>query len=126
MTQEQRFEEMGPDEIPGRAEGLKAEGYRMVQICAIAMDSATELIYSFDRDHSLLNLKAVVPFGMGVRSITPTYWAAFVYENEIHDLFGVEFEDSKLDYKGNFFRTGTETPWKRPDVKEGARWARGR
>ena len=56
-----------------------------------------------------------VPFGTSVRSITPVYWAAFVYENEVHDLFGVEFEDSKLDYKGNFFRMSAKTPWKGPE-----------
>lgn len=124
--QEQRFEDLAPADVPAKAAELKAAGYRMVQICGITGEGATELIYSFDRDHAMLNLRVVVPFGTPVKSITPTYWAAFVYENEIHDLFDVEFADSQLDYKGNFFRTGTKHPWKGPEKKEGERWERER
>ena len=126
MFQEQRFEELSPEDVPGKAEELKAEGYRMVQICGITGEGATELVYSFDRDHSMVNYNVTVPFGTAVKSITPTYWEAFVYENEIHDLFDVEFEDSQLDYKGNFFRTGTKTPWKGPGAKGAERWERER
>ncbi len=126
MFQEQRFKKLSPEAVPGKAEELKAEGYRMVQICGITGEGSTELVYSFDKDHSLVNYNVTVPFGTVVKSITPTYWAAFVYENEIHDLFDVEFEDSQLDYKGNFFRTSTKTPWKGPEAKEAERWERER
>ena len=126
MFQEQRFKKLSPEAVPGKAKELKAEGYRMVQICGITGEGSTELVYSFDKDHSLVNYNVTVPFGTVVKSITPTYWAAFVYENEIHDLFDVEFEDSQLDYKGNFFRTSTKTPWKGPEAKEAERWERER
>ena len=45
-----------------------------------------------------------------------------MYENEVHDLFDVEFADSKLDYKGNFFRMSKKAPWKGPEAapKEGS------
>lgn len=117
MLQEQSFEELSPDEIPEKAAKLKSQGYRMVQICGIPATGTNDLVYSFDKDMKLLNLKVSVPFGQSIGSITPTYWAAFVYENEIHDLFGVEFSDSQLDYKGNFFRVSDKTPWKGPDAK---------
>lgn len=118
MFQEQRFKKLSPEAVPGKAEELKAEGYRMVQICGITGEGSTELVYSFDKDHSLVNYNVTVPFGTVVKSITPTYWAAFVYENEIHDLFDVEFTDSKLDYKGNFFRMSQKTPWKGKEAEE--------
>ena len=35
MFQEQRFKKLSPEAVPGKAEELKAEGYRMVQICGI-------------------------------------------------------------------------------------------
>ncbi|MDO5861484.1 MAG: NADH-quinone oxidoreductase subunit C [Thermoplasmata archaeon] len=117
MNQDQNFEVLSPEAVPETAARLKSEGYRMVQICAITMEGASELVYSFDKDQKLLNLKVTVPFGTPVKSITPSYWAAFVYENEIHDLFDVEFTDSELDYKGNFFRVSTKTPWKGPEAK---------
>ena len=114
---EQRFETLRPEDIPGKAEELFSQGYRMVQICGITKEGYTKLLYSFDKDFELVNYTVDVPFDTPIGSITPYYWAAFVYENEIHDLFGVEFTDSKLDYKGNFFRMSNKTPWKGPAAK---------
>ena len=120
MTEEhtQTFETAAPGDIPALAESLKAEGYRMVQICGFFNDTATTEIYTFDKDFDVRNFKVDIPFGTQVKSITPWYWAAFVYENEIHDLFDVEFTDSKLDYKGNFFRMSQKTPWKGKEAEE--------
>ena len=116
----QRFIEIGCDDILGTAETLHSDGYRMVQICGVTKKGRTELVYSFDKEHEMVCYRTEVPFGTAVKSITPEYWAAFVYENEIHDLFGVEFEDSRLDYKGNFFRMSAKTPWKGSEQEEGA------
>lgn len=117
MIQRQSFEEMDPDAVPETVGRLKEEGYRMVQICAVPVEGGNDLVYSFDKDMELLNLKVYVPFDRGMESITPIYWAAFVYENEIHDLFGVEFMGSQLDYGGNFFRISKKTPWKGLEAK---------
>ena len=46
-----------------------------------------------------------------VESITGTYWPAFIYENEMHDLFGIKFMHMELDYEGNFFKVAEPTPW---------------
>ena len=116
----QRFIEIGYNDILGTAQTLHSDGYRMVQICGVTKQGMTELIYTFDKDHAMVCYRTEVPFGKVIKSITSEYWAAFVYENEIHDLFGVEFTDSKLDYKGNFFRMSAKTPWKGAEQKEGA------
>ena len=108
----QVFQEVDHSEIPSLAKRMRSEGYRMVQICGVTKKGETEMVYSFDRDHEMVCYKVHVPFGTSVGSITPEYWAAFVYENELHDLFGVEFTDSRLAYKGNFFRMSVTTPWK--------------
>lgn len=118
MRQEQSFETIDAAAVRETAAGMKADGYRIVQICAIPEDGGAELIYSFDRGLSLRNLKVHVTSDAAVDSITGSYWSAFVYENEIHDLFGVTFRDMAQDYKGGFFRTGTKTPWRNPDPKE--------
>lgn len=120
--EEQSFETASPGEIPGIAERLKDEGYRLVQLCGVTKEGYTEVLYTFDKDFKLRNYRVDVPFGTQVKSITPWYWSAFVYENEVHDLFDVEFTDSKLDYKGNFFRMSAKTPWKGKPAnhKEGA------
>ncbi|MDY5678741.1 MAG: NADH-quinone oxidoreductase subunit C [Candidatus Methanomethylophilaceae archaeon] len=114
----QEFKEIEYSEIPALAKRMLAGGYRMVQICGVTKEGENELVYSFDKDHEMVSYKVHVPFGTTIGSITPEYWAAFVYENEIHDLFGVEFTDSKLDYKGNFFRMSVKTPWKGAEKKD--------
>ena len=116
----QEFIEIGYGDVLGTARKLHSEGYRMVQICGVTGQGETELIYTFDKDHEMVCYRTAVPFGGTVESITSEYWAAFVYENEIHDLFGVGFADSRLDYKGNFFRMSAETPWKGAEKKGGA------
>lgn len=116
----QEYLDLKHTEVLIRAAELNKAGYRIVQICGIPAEGRTELLYSFDKDHDLLSYKVSVPFGETVASITPEYWAAFVYENEVHDLFGVEFTDSQLDYKGNFFRMSSVTPWKGPEAGKGA------
>ncbi len=118
MSQEQVFRDTDIGSVKAEAAKLKEDGYRMVQICAIPQDGSAELIYSFDKDLAMVNLRLTVPNGTHVESITPSFWSAFIYENEVHDLFGVDFDGMVLDYKGNFFRTGQPTPWKK-DVKEG-------
>jgi ech hydrogenase subunit D len=59
----------------------------------------------------LLNLKLEVKEGQEVASISDIVWHAFIYENEMHDLFGVTFKNLALDYGGHFFKTSEPTPW---------------
>lgn len=120
--EEQYFETASPEDVPGIAERLKGEGYRLVQLCGVTKEGLTEVLYTFDKEFKLRNYRVDVPFGTQVKSITPWYWSAFVYENEVHDLFDVEFTESRLDYKGNFFRMSAKAPWKGKPVerKEGS------
>ena len=59
------------------------------------------------------NLRVVVPLEGSVMSVTSQYWYAFVWENEIHDLFGlnVEFIAPEVDYGGKFFHLAKPMPW---------------
>lgn len=113
-TAVQNFETVELSNLISRVGDFKAEGYRLVQICGVNLDDDTyEILYSFDKDHVLTNLRLQVRIGVDeVESITGFFWPAFIYENEIHDLFGIQFNHSALDYKGTFFRIAEETPWK--------------
>ena len=110
----QNFETVSLSNLITKVGDLKANGYRLVQICGVNLDDDTyEILYSFDKDHVLTNLRLDVKIDVDeVESITGFYWPAFIYENEIHDLFGVQFNHNALDYKGTFFRIAEETPWK--------------
>ncbi len=90
---------------------MKAEGYRLGQICATKVSEGFEIIYSLDKDHSLRNLKLTIPEEEEIMSVTGVYWAAFIYENEMQDLFGVKIKHMALNYGGHFFKVAEPTPW---------------
>ena len=107
----QDFQPVATSELLERVRKLKDDGYRFLQACATPKEDGAEILYSFDKDHILLNLKVRVKDGEEVESITASYWPAFIYENEMHDLFGIPFLHNALDYNGNFFVTAEPTPW---------------
>lgn len=107
-----QVENIDVDDILDRASTLKEQGYRLVQIEATNVEGGQEITYSFDRDYELINLRVTLPQGEPIMSITGPYFAAFVYENEIKDLFGVNVKHLALDFNGNFFKTSVDQPWK--------------
>jgi ech hydrogenase subunit D len=98
-------------ELTDRVQDMKDGGYRLGQLCAAKVGEQFHLLYSFDKDCTLTNLKLAVKEGEAIPSITGVYWPAFIYENEIQDLFGFEFKHLKLNYKGKFFKVAEPTPW---------------
>ena len=95
---------------------LNTQGYRLAQACAANTKEGMEVWYSFDSgDHILKNYILPVPKDMTLQSITNIYWYAFIYENEMNDLFGIKFKNLALDYGGHFYRLSEETPWKPKD-----------
>lgn len=98
-------------DILNKARSMKTEGYRLLQICATKVSEGFEILYSFDKDHELTNIRLTIPEEEEVQSITGEYWGAFIYENEMHDLFGIKIVNSELDYGGHFFKVSQPTPW---------------
>jgi ech hydrogenase subunit D len=94
-----------------------AEGYRLVQIGCTTLPDAYELTYSFDREYRFRSLRITVAPGEEVPSISVIYPNAFLYENEIHDLFGVAITHISVDYKGTLYRTALGTPFSIDNVK---------
>ncbi len=94
---------------------MKADGYRLGQVCCTKLENGFEILYSFDKDHVLRNLRLILGEEEEISSITGIFWPAFIYENEMHDLFGVKFKHMALDYEGNFFKVAQPTPWNPKD-----------
>ena len=92
---------------------FKKEGCRMVQILCTRIPEGYELTYSLDKEYEMTHLRVIVPEEGSVLSVTSQYWYAFVWENEIHDLFGLNVEciAPEVDYGGHFFHLAKETPW---------------
>lgn len=104
-------------DLVGVVAQLFAEGYRLVQIGCSTLESAYELNYSFDKEYRFKNLRITVTPGEEVPSVSAVYPNAFLYENEIHDLFGVVIRNINIDYRGTLYRTAVKTPFSVENVK---------
>ena len=95
-----------------RVQTLKHEGMRFIQLCAEFPEGGIDLVYTFydEMRDNALNLCVSLPENAEVPSIQGLYFAAFSYENEAHDLFGVNFINMKLDFGGHFFNLAETSP----------------
>ncbi len=102
---------------------LRSSGYRLVQICPTTLSDRYEMNYSFDKDRQFKNLRFTVLPGEQIPSIGLIYANAFLYENEIHDLFGIEVEHMTIDYRGTLYQTAIPAPFglhpSQPEVPAG-------
>lgn len=116
------FETVELDALFETVSDLKQRDYRFVQICATTLEDSCELLYAFivpdAVDGCLTGLTVNVPDGMPVPSITELYPAAFVFENETHDLFGVNIYGINLDFQGEFYKVSQKFPMN-PRAAEG-------
>jgi ech hydrogenase subunit D len=111
MSEMQEIIAIEKDALLGCVADLFAQGYRLVQIGCTTLPAAYELNYSFDRDYVFKNLRLTVTAEDEVQSVSVIYPNAFLYENEIHDLFGIRIKNISIDYKGTFYRTALKNPF---------------
>ncbi len=110
----QVFEPITADALVARARRMRQQGYRLVQIGATRLPEHLELTYSFDREGQLQNLRLLVPAAEPqLPSLSGIYWCAFLYENEMHDLFGLRVDGMAVDFHGTFYRTTVKFPFGR-------------
>jgi ech hydrogenase subunit D len=95
-----------------KVRALREQGHRLVQISATRLPDELELTYSFDLKNRLASLRLHVPASNAkVPSISSIYWCAFLYENEMHDLFNLEVGGMAVDFHGNFYKTAVPYPF---------------
>ena len=105
--------EITPDQLLGNVMALKNQKLRLSQICCAYSNEKIELSYSFadDNTNEYLNLRIVMDKDDEVCSITEFYPYAFLYENEMKELFGVNIHMINLDYNQKLYRLKDETPF---------------
>jgi ech hydrogenase subunit D len=109
--EEQQFQIVEKSQIVEKAAEFFKQGFRLVAITCAAKESF-ELTYSFDKDMKVTNVRVVFPKNdPTLPSITGSYFAAFTYENELHDLFGISVSGLALDFKGKFYKLSVPTPF---------------
>ena len=115
MAITQDFRLIPLDKLIDTCKERKNEGYRLAQLCPkLERDDSITLIYTFVKESEMINYK-VSGIKKGVTevpSVTELFIAAFVFENEAHDLFGVNVVGNLIDFQGKFysFAEGVEAP----------------
>jgi ech hydrogenase subunit D len=117
MSEPQEITPIEKHELVGAAAELFAVGHRFVQVACVTLESAYELTYSFDKGYRLKNLRITVAPDEEIPSISVIYPNAFLYENEIHDLFGLVVRNIVVDYHGTLYRTRVSAPFAVGKVK---------
>lgn len=105
--------EITPDQLLGNVMAMKHHGLRLSQICCAYSNEKIELSYSFanDETNDYINLRIVMDKNEEVASITEFYPYAFLYENEMKELFGVNIHMINLDYNTKLYRLHDEAPF---------------
>lgn len=115
MAITQDFRSIPLDKLIDTCKERKNEGYRLAQLCPkLERDDSITLIYTLVKESEMINYK-VSGIKKGVTevpSVTELFIAAFVFENEAHDLFGVNVVGNLIDFQGKFysFAEGVEAP----------------
>ena len=117
MSEIQEITLIDKSDLVGIAAELFAQGYRFVQLGCSTLESAYELTYCFDKAYQLKNLRITVLPDEEIPSISVIYPNAFLYENELHDLFGPSVRNMSVDYRGTLYRTTLKTPFSVDNVK---------
>jgi ech hydrogenase subunit D len=118
MMEPQTIVPISMGEVVSKAEKAKKDGCRLVQIGCTKIGDDFEIIYVYDKDYKLTNYRITVKQDTEIPSISAVYFGAFVYENEIHDLYGIHVKGINIDFKGTFYKTTIKHPFSVTVTKE--------
>lgn len=115
MSVKQDFRPLALDQLLDTCKEYKEKGYRLDQLLPkLERDDTITMIYTFVMGEEIVNFKigGIIKNETVVPSVTELFIAAFVFENEAHELYGVNIEGNVLDFKGNFYKfpEGIEAP----------------
>jgi ech hydrogenase subunit D len=108
---------MDRDEFLARVGEYHEAGWRLALINAASVLAADEteqkieVTWAFARDTALEHIRERFAPGSKVPSISPIYRAAFLYENEMRELFGLDVEGIDVDLKGQLYKTSQKVPF---------------
>ena len=92
------------DEVIEKVAKKKVEGCRFVTMSCAQLDENTiDILYHLDKDLKLINFRLTVARNAAVASISPVYFAAFLVENEMQDLFDIRFTGLAIDYERTLY-----------------------
>lgn len=111
----QVIQQIQSSELLSKVLHLKNKGYRLVAITCTNAEGM-ELSYSFDKDYEFVTLRVITDTEERISSISVIYPYAFLYENEIKELFGVRIKDISIDFQNTLYKIPVTAPF---GTKEG-------
>jgi len=101
------------------------EGWRLLLINTTSVlpgpdgaEGALDMSWSFEKGGKVEHVRRRVTVGEAVPSVSGLFGAAFLYENELHDLFGLELTGLTVDFKGQLYRTSQKVPFSPRAIRE--------
>ncbi|MCE9654707.1 NADH-quinone oxidoreductase subunit C [Clostridium celatum] len=119
MENSYKDEELDLKELLNMAYKMNEEKYRLVQICCTALKDIYNLNYSFSKGYEFVNYTIKITKDDEIPSISNIFKPAFLYENEMKDLFGIKIKYIAIDYKGHFYDIKGKTPYEINRDEEG-------
>ena len=120
MIEVQNTKQIEVSQLVNKVTKMNADGQRLVQIGCTGLAGGYEINYTFDKDYAFSNLRITITATQEVPTIQGIYLAAFIYENEISDLFGINITGMLVDFKGQFYKTSVTAPFGcKTDTAEG-------
>jgi ech hydrogenase subunit D len=107
---QQAIKEIAVNDLLAEVLSLKNDGYRLVAITCTSK-GGLELSYSFDKAYELVNLRIMADTETEISSISVMYPYAFLYENEIKELFGANIKNITLDFNNTLYKIPVKTPF---------------
>ena len=95
---------------------LRNANWRLVQILCVSSPEGDELSYSFGQGLAMKSLRFRAAPGSSVPSITALYSAAFLYENEIRELFGLQIDRIRADWEGHVLDVASDKPFSKVSI----------
>lgn len=87
------------ESLVGEVSKMKSDGQRFVTYsCTDIGEGKVDIIYHFDKDEVLTNLRLTADMDKPIPSVSGVYFAALLIENELQDQFGLSFEGLVLDF----------------------------
>ncbi len=101
-----------------RVEGYHKGGWRLALINAASVltadeaeQGAVDVTWAFARDAEFEHIRERIMPGDEVPSISPSFSAAFLYENEMRELFGLNVTGINVDLQGQLYKTSQKVPF---------------
>jgi ech hydrogenase subunit D len=105
--------------VAAPAHGARPDADPAVSPEPAAQADTFEIVWAFedDGDASLETIREIVTCEDAIPSVSEFFGAAFIYENEMRELFGLKVEGINLDLRGQLYKTATKIPFSHAAVK---------